>query len=63
MMEVWMWKLTETGSETEVKDFPSKEEAEKYINLHRDGRNVVYVNTDEERGNVWRLIGAKCLMS
>ena len=64
MVEVWMWeKYPSGGSFTLVNRFKTKEEADRYIDFNRNGRNVVFVNDDDERDYVWRLIGAKCLMS
>lgn len=62
MVEVWLWDKTDEGSITEVKKFDDKEKADRYVDFNRRGRSVVYVHDDKERGNVWRLIGARCPM-
>ena len=59
MVEVWFWEKTPTGTDTLVKNFKTKEEADRYIDFHRDGRNVVFVDNADERDDVWRLIGAR----
>lgn len=62
MVELWLWERTQGGSITEVKKFDTEEEAQRYIDLNRNGRNVVFVTSNDDRGNVWRLIGARCPM-
>lgn len=58
-MEVWLFDLYAQGASVEVKRFPSKEEADLYVDAARAGRNVVFVRDADERDKVWRMIGAK----
>ncbi len=59
-MEVWMFELYEQGgANVEVKRFPSKEDADLWVEATRNGRNVLYVRNDDERDNAWRTIGAR----
>ena len=59
MVEVWFFHRDDNGSYAEIKNFKSKDEADKYIKSHRDGRSVVFVENLDDRANVLRMIGAR----
>ena len=59
MVEVWLFYRDENGSYAEAKNFKTKEEADKYIKYHRDGRSVVFVENLDDRDNVLKMIGAR----
>lgn len=59
-MEVWLFDLYEQGgASVEIKRFPTKEEADMYVDAARAGRNVLFVSNQDERDNAWRTIGAR----
>ena len=59
MVEVWFFYRDDYGTFVEVRKFNTRDEADKYIKYHRDGRSVVFVENLDDRANVLRMIGAR----
>ena len=61
IMELWLWEKKDGHMLVEIKEFSTCEEAKRFAELNRNGRNMVFVENAYDRDNVLRLVGANVI--